>query len=162
MIYIDDNVSNYYMDLYTLLAQRPKEANISHKEMPTYENHKYFVDNHPYLDWLIIKDEDQIVVGSVYITKQREIGISIYKHKQGKGYARAAIDVIRAKYPGPLLANINPQNERSIEFFNSLGFKHIQNTYQLDSVKLPDGMTIEDLKHARDVINDAPYTYTGE
>lgn len=131
MVYIDSHVSNYLHELYQLLEERPQEANISHKRMPTFDEHRYFVMNHPYLDWIIIKDDDQNVVGSVYLTKAREIGVSIFKKYQGNGHGKTAIDIIRAKYPGPLYANIAPNNEKSKAFFLSLGFELIQHTYKL-------------------------------
>ena len=42
-----------------------------------------------------------------------------------------SIEMLMEKHPRErFLANINPANERSIEFFRSLGFVHIQNTYE--------------------------------
>ena len=39
------------------------------------------------------------------------------------------------KHPGPILANINPQNYASLKFFNRCGFKHIQETFRHDGKK---------------------------
>lgn len=130
MLFFDMNVEKYTLELYQLLKDRPPEANISHKKMPTCEEHEHFVENHPYLDWLIIR-EGRNVVGSVYITHQREVGIAIFKEYQGKGYGQVAVKVIHERYPGPLYANIAPGNEASRAFFLAQGFELVQHTYKL-------------------------------
>lgn len=134
MLYLDNEIEDYVSELYELLAERPEEANISHKKMPTWDEHKHFVNvtsHNLYQDWIILKNEDQEVVGSVYLTMNREVGIAIFKKHQGKGYGKEAIEAIRAKYPGPLYANIAPKNEASRAFFLSMGFELIQHTYKL-------------------------------
>ena len=118
--------------LYQLLDERTIEQSISHKSMPTMTEHTQFVDSQPYLVWCFIQSGDVGIVGSVYITKDKEIGISIFKDYQRQGFARMAIRLIIAAQPGKLLANINPRNTASIELFKSFGAKHIQNTYEID------------------------------
>lgn len=116
--------------LYDLLSERDIEkVGISHKRMPSYEEHIAFIRSEPYQAWYLI--EDAGYVGSIYLTRQREVGLFIFIEQQGKGYGRLAIELLRAKHPGKLLANINPANCRSIRFFETLGFEHIQNTYAL-------------------------------
>ena len=67
-----------YEFLYDLLLQRNPDANISHKKMPTYEEHVNFVKSSPYSKWYIIEvDEER--AGSIYLTKQNEIGIHFFK-----------------------------------------------------------------------------------
>lgn len=116
--------------LYQLLDERTPEQSISHKFMPTLTEHKQFVDSRPYLVWCFIQDGDIGIVGSVYLTKDKEIGISIFEDYQRQGYARTAIKLIIAAQPGKLLANINPRNKASIELFKSFGFKQVQVTYE--------------------------------
>ena len=60
--------------LYQLLSDRPHQ--ISHRQMPTFEEHATFVQNNPYRVWYIVH-EDEHMVGSVYLTDQNTIGINI-------------------------------------------------------------------------------------
>lgn len=116
--------------LYELLKERTPEQSISHRGMPTMEEHTDFVRSQPYHVWYLIEVDDQYV-GSVYLSKSREIGIFIFKSHARKGHGAEAVKMLMARWPGHFLANINPQNESSIEFFKRLGFKHIQNTYEM-------------------------------
>jgi len=124
-----NEVENGEEILYRLLEERTPEQSISHKKMPTMAEHKAFIASDPYLTWCFIKGEDGIV-GSIYLTRQREIGISIFKGFRGYGYGKRAVKILMMRFPGKLLANINPFNLASIGFFQSLDFKHIQNTYE--------------------------------
>ena len=121
-----------YEFLYDLLLQRNPDANISHKKMPTYEEHVNFVKSSPYSKWYIIEvDEER--AGSIYLTKQNEIGIFLNEGLQEKGIGSNALNVLIGKNPDlRYLANINPENKKSIEFFKKLGFRLIQYTYELN------------------------------
>lgn len=115
--------------LYRLLKERPPGANISHRGDVSLESHEKFVSSRPYSVWYLVK-EDADFVGSVYLTKLDEIGVFVFKARQRRGVATEAIKKLlffhhRTKY----LANINPENVRSIRLFEKLGFCHIQNTY---------------------------------
>jgi cyclase len=109
--------------LYDLLAERTPEQSISHKEMPTYERHLAFVIGSPYYAWYLITTDDT-VVGAIYLTRQWEIGIGIFRAHQRRGYARQAIEKLMDLHGrnGRYLANINPANEASIALFRKLGF----------------------------------------
>jgi len=124
-----DNEDHFEI-LYNLLLEREVNQSISHKAMPTAHSHIEFVDSEPYLAWYFIQDGDHSV-GSVYLTHQREIGISVFKQYRGKGYGRKAMELLLLAHPGKFLANINPKNEASIRFFEGFGAKHIQNTYEI-------------------------------
>jgi RimJ/RimL family protein N-acetyltransferase len=123
--------------LYRLLCERTPDQSISHKRVPTFSEHAEFVRGRPYLAWyLLIGSGNDGIVGSIYLTRQREIGVFVFGAHQGKGYGGMAVQEvmrIHADADRPFLANINPANEASIRFFESLGFKHIQNTYALTS-----------------------------
>lgn len=116
--------------LYALLAERPPEVNISHKTMPTWEEHSAFVDSHPYAYWRLL-DVDGDIIGACYLTKQNEIGIQIFKAHQGKGYGPMAVRILMDECGHrTYLANINPTNEASIDMFRRLGFDFCQVTYR--------------------------------
>ena len=115
--------------LYTILLERRPDESISHKQMPTWEQHCRFVAMDPYLDWaLILADEEP--VGTIYVTENKEIGIGILSEFRRHGYAKDAIELVKEAFKGEkLYANINPKNQKSIDMFEGLGFTHCQNTY---------------------------------
>lgn len=126
-VYEADNAPLY---LYALLVERPVEANISHRKMPTAAEHLAFFASRPYLVWHLVQ-EGKTVLGSVYLTKQREIGVFIFREHQNQGWAKKAIAELRKLHPGRCLANVAPGNEVSKRLFEGLGARHIQNTYEL-------------------------------
>ena len=118
--------------LYNLLEERKPISYISHKKMPTYEEHVNFVKSSPYSKWYIIEVDGERA-GSIYLTKQNEIGIFLNEGLQEKGIGSNALNVLIGKNPDlRYLANINPENKKSIEFFKKLGFTLIQYTYELN------------------------------
>ena len=128
---------NHLDILYEILLEREPGQSISHTKMPTREEHKGFVDrihklgHCPYKAWYFIQQAGGEIVGTVYLTNEREIGVTIFKRYHRRGYGKSAVQILMAKHPGEFLANINPANQKSIEFFEKIGFNHIQNTYKL-------------------------------
>ena len=120
-----------YRFLYNLLMERDARANISHKKMPTYNQHVAFVSAKPYSKWYVILS-DTNKAGSIYLTSQNEIGIFIKKSFQGKQLGNIALHKLIQKNPKKrYLANVNPQNKKSMHFFKDNGFKLIQYTFEL-------------------------------
>jgi RimJ/RimL family protein N-acetyltransferase len=117
--------------LYGMLARRPAVMNISHKEMPSFLEHKRFVESDPYAVWCLIKIASHQWAGQVYLTMRDEIGVQILPEFQRTGLATWAVKRIMENHKGPLLANVNPNNRKSIAFFRKLGFEIIQSTYKL-------------------------------
>jgi len=60
-------------ELFRQLSTRA--FNISHKELPTYEEHKKYVTYHPYRAWFIIW-KDEVALGNVYIQNDNSIGLN--------------------------------------------------------------------------------------
>ena len=145
LIDIDGNGRRYKLMAaslaWTLLNERAPENNISHQELPKPSAHLDFVFEHPYRMWFVIENLEGMSVGMTYMTKRNEIGIHILKEHQGKGYARNALNRLLSIYrplpgepsvrPSHFVANINPSNTASIRLFESIGGKHISNTYRL-------------------------------
>ena len=124
---------NRHAILYDLLSERTPEQSISHKELPDYPEHVEFVESLPYKTWCFIhSSKENDYVGTVYLTRQNEIGVFIFKKYQGNGYGPVAVKELMDANEGPFLANVNPQNTASARMFEWLGFKHIQDTFQLD------------------------------
>lgn len=118
--------------LYRLLNERTPDQSISHKKMPSLSEHYNFVHSKPYEHWFIIV-KNGIPVGSIYITKLREIGVFVLKEFHGLGYGRDAVRILMSMFPGTFLWNTNPKNFASIHTVESLGGKLIQYTYELNS-----------------------------
>ena len=115
--------------LFDLLKQREGTVNISHKSLPDCEEHLQYVKKHDYQSWDIIWVENTRI-GNIYLTKNDEIGIFIDKKLQFHGYGSKALEEFMKKNGKKrYLANINPTNYKSIQFFGKHGFTHIQNTY---------------------------------
>lgn len=118
--------------LYELLKERDPKYNISHKKMPNYSQHEKFVLSKPYDKWYIILKSSK-EIGSIYLTKENEIGIFIKKNMQKKGIGFNVLKTLMEKNPRKrYLANINPMNKKSIRFFKNNGFKLIQYTFELE------------------------------
>ena len=119
--------------LYNQLKERDSTVNISHKKMPTYSEHSKFILSNPYSKWYIIRNKNK-KIGNIYLTKTNEIGIFILKSNENKGIGKIVLEKImkmnsRTRY----LANVNPKNKKSLDFFKKNGFKLIQYTYELTS-----------------------------
>jgi len=120
--------------LFKLLKERDPKANISHKKMPTFLEHEQFVMSKPYSYWYVI-ELSQAKVGTIYLSKNNEIGIFLKKIHHGKGIGAKALKQLITKHPRKrYLANINPDNILSKEFFKNNKFKLIQHTYELEEV----------------------------
>jgi RimJ/RimL family protein N-acetyltransferase len=117
--------------LYNLLKERDSNVNISHKKMPTYSEHIKFVASKPYFRWYIIEYNNK-KSGSIYLSKNNEIGIFVKKSFRGNKIGENAMKLLIQKYPkSRYLANVNPKNKKSIKFFKKFKFKLIQNTFEL-------------------------------
>ena len=120
--------------LYDLLKERESTVNISHKKMPTYAQHIKFIESKPYSKWYIIKFGNK-KIGSVYLSKQNEIGIFIIKDMHSKKLGTSILKaLIEKNHRKRYLANINPKNKKSIGFFKKNGFKLLQYTFELKQV----------------------------
>ena len=115
--------------LYELLKQREGSVNISHRSIPSLTEHRDYIKNHSYQPWdIILVDNNK--VGNIYLTQRDEIGIFLDKKFHGSGYGSQALKQFMKKNGKKrYLANINPTNYKSIQFFGKHGFVHIQNTY---------------------------------
>ncbi len=116
--------------LYRLMEERTPQVNISHRALPDWDSHVAFIESRPYDAWYLMLQDNE-PVGAIYLSKTSEIGVFVLAAYRGHGYGKQAIEVLMEQHPRErFLANINPTNTRSIKFFQSLGFSHIQNTYE--------------------------------
>lgn len=127
--------------LYALLSERTPEQSISHKGMPSWDEHCRFVESAPYADWCLIDCEGECsgpkrygdIVGAIYLTAANEIGVSVFRDYQCLGIGAAAVKLFMAKHGSRrYLANVNPANEASKALWRKLGFNLLQETYARD------------------------------
>lgn len=125
-----EDVDEQHIDfLYCLLEERPPEACISHKSMPTREQHAAFVRSKPYKEWCVIKAGKHLV-GSVYITKNNEIGIAVDRRYARHGFASTAVFLMYINHKkSPVYANIAPGNYASKALFHRMGFRPLQEVW---------------------------------
>ena len=117
--------------LYELLKNKDPSTNISHKKMPSYDEHIEFVMSKPYTNWYIIEC-DKKNVGSIYLSKQDEIGISIDNDYEYDKIARPALKLLVKLNPRKrYLVNVSPDDIRSQEFLLKNGFTGLEYIYEM-------------------------------
>ncbi len=106
-------------------------ASTTGNPLPPFENSKKFVmkylyenENHEYDQWyMVINDEDKIV-GNVYINKKNTIAYHIIKKYQKHGFGETSVKLMMKKNPRRVyIAIVNINNESSIEFIKKFKFK---------------------------------------
>jgi hypothetical protein len=118
-----------YQFLYRLLKKRKPEESISHKRMPSYEEHLIFCESKPYKEWKVVY-EGRKKIGSIYLTWLNEIGFHLVSSKD------SIIDFLFSSYAGiARYANVSPRNTMLIRKLKSLGYKLIQHTYEKENIR---------------------------
>ena len=132
--------------LYELMKEREPEVNISHRAFPSFEQHRQYVTRRPYRFWYLIErqaegKEEPVWIGFISATHANEIGIVIRKPFRGNGFGPMAIGQLMLGHkPNPAepgvrtgnwVANIAPANQHSQRTFAKLGFRKIQETFEL-------------------------------
>lgn len=98
--------------------------------MPTYKEHQKFITSKPYKAWYVIY-VGNTKAGSIYLSKQDEIGIFLLKRYHGKKIGQKALHLLMEMHPRKrYLANVSPKNALSAKFFKNNEFKLIQHTYE--------------------------------
>ena len=117
--------------LYELLDRRKSTESISHKKMPNLKQHEKFVLSRPYTKWYIISYNNK-KLGSIYLSKQDEIGIHMNKNSAEMEIMMLAIEILTKKNPRKrYLVNVNPKNTKLMQLMKKCGFKLIQHTFEL-------------------------------
>ena len=122
---------NDILFLYDLLKNKKPNAGISHKKMPSYDEHVEFVMSKPYTNWYIIEC-DKKNVGSTYLSKLDEIGISINNHYEYEKIVEPALKLLMKLNPRKrYLANVSPKDVKSQEFLLKSGFTGLEYIYEM-------------------------------
>lgn len=118
--------------LYDLLQQRMTRlgVNISHRRMPSYEDHVAFWDAQPYAcAWIIMSGYRP--VGYFYLTKiLNELGIQCFAEFDTQAFYLVVIDHVLKMGLGEILANVNPRHSELITALRARGFEVCQHTYR--------------------------------
>ena len=108
--------------LYTLLENRDPSYNISHKIMPSYDEHERFVKTRPYTNWYVILLNSK-KIGAAYLSLDDEIGISFLPEYDNEVLRKNSLTELINKNPRKkYFANINPKNEKYKQFLTKYGF----------------------------------------
>lgn len=123
--------------LYKLLAER--SHSISHAELPTFEAHSQFVQEHPYRAWFLVRVHNEHI-GSLYLNTDNTVGINL---KAGwlENSLEACVAFVRDNFK-PLEAiksvraasfaiNVAPSNQELVRALETHGHRLLQVTYGL-------------------------------
>ena len=130
---IDDSDSRF---LYKLLKKRSPKENISHKKLPSFNQHIKFIKSKPYQKWYII-EKNRKKIGTIYFSKQNEIGIHFLPNTRSELTSQVVIQELIRKNPGKkYFTNVNPKNYSLIKFFEKNGFSLFQHTLEYNLIKI--------------------------
>ena len=122
---------NDMLFLYELLKNKDPSTNISHKKMPSYDEHVEFVMSKPYTNWYIIEC-DKKNAGAIYLSTRDEIGISINNHYEYEEIAEPALKSLMESNPRKrYLVNVGPKDTRAQEFLLKNGFSSLEYVYEI-------------------------------
>ena len=90
-----------------------------------------FVMSKPYTNWYIV-EYNKKTVGSIYLSKRDEIGISINNDSEYDLIAKLSLKLLVKLNPRKrYLANVSPNNKKLQEFLLKNGFAILQNVYEM-------------------------------
>lgn len=121
--------------LYTQLKNR--SYNISHKSVPSFDKHTEFVQNHPYREWIILKDNGR-VIGNVYIHVDNSIGLHFDSSKYFRRVDEVLSFVNNSYLPlpeepsvriGEFFFRVSLENRLLQERLSILGFREVERTF---------------------------------
>ncbi len=123
--------------LYDLLKIR--NYVISHRSNTSFEKHREFVKNHPYLHWFLMRKETNYV-GSVYLKKDNSIGLNLTEYS--KEILGVCIDFINKNFspqeskpsmvPNYFYVNISYLNKQALSALQELGLDPLQISLRLE------------------------------
>ena len=124
--------------LFQILKKRKKFDNISHKTLPTYKQHKMFVDSFPYRYWFLVVVSEEYI-GTVFVSKNNEISIKLLKHNNiiYKEILNLIITNIKplkgipSKRNSNFIINVSNRNIKVKEVLKKIKAEKIQETYEI-------------------------------
>ena len=114
--------------LFNHLKERDPRENISHKKMPTYDEHVKFVLSKPYSKWYIIFEKNK-KIGSVYLTKADELGLHLKKEYFRESLLKEILESLMKSEPNKrFVFNVSPRNKKFMKFLQKNGYMISQQT----------------------------------
>ena len=114
--------------LFNHLKERDPREKISHKKMPTYDEHVKFVLSKPYSKWYIIFERNK-KIGSVYLTKADELGLHLKKEYFRESLLKEILESLMKSEPNKrFVFNVSPRNKKFMKFLQKNGYVIIQQT----------------------------------
>ena len=141
LIRIDCKKTSHIRILYILLSKR--KYSISHKKLPSYLEHKNFVNNSPYRVWYLIKNINSYI-GSIYISNENVIGLNVDFHNSGEyiEILKILLNIHKPLKPinsirnSHFVINVSPHNKVLLDCMNKIGMEHIQTSFLIKTDKL--------------------------
>lgn len=126
------------VQIETLYAQlKNRSHKISHKNLPSFDDHTNFVRHHPYREWVIVKDNGR-AIGNLYIHFDNSIGL----HFESSKYFDRVNEVLRfvntSSLPlpaepsvriGEFFFRVSSDNRLLQEKLSVLGFREVERTF---------------------------------
>ena len=125
------NCEEHFLETYRLLKLR--NFSISHKKIPSFEDHKEFVLNHPYRYWLLVQSKKECI-GTVYIKDDNSIGLNIISDYR-KFTKEVLTKVVSSFDPLPPLKSL-----KSNRFIVNVA---LEDNYLADAIKEFGGLEIQ-------------------
>ena len=129
----------------TLYAQlKNRSHNISHKSVPSFDEHTEFVQNHPYRKWIIVRNTE-IAIGNVYMQYNNSIGLNIYPSVTCEQIYKILRRIFASNSPlpavpsvrfGEFFLNVATDNKMLQNMLSSLGFSEVERTFVLSKPSL--------------------------
>ncbi|WP_417829387.1 GNAT family N-acetyltransferase [Thalassospira sp.] len=129
---VDERVSR---EIYQLLGER--RHNISHRRLPSFEEHMEFIRSKPYRYWFLVVDEEPI--GTFYVQPDNSIGLNLSDVRSewiAEIISFIKLNFIPAKavpsrVPDYFYVNIATSNRHMIEEIEKLNLEPLQVSYKL-------------------------------
>ena len=132
------NIDKHLRETFRLLGLRKR--GISHREMPSFEDHKIFVANNPYRYWFLVRYSHNYI-GSLYLTNENVIGLNMVDEHSGliEQIIKKAVDQFRPLPPiksvrnKSFLINVALDDDNLASSILNLGGVEIQRTFLITS-----------------------------
>ena len=121
-------------DLYSLLKKRT--YSISHRILPTKNEHRKFVSGNPYLSWYLVHKKNELI-GSVYLKSDNSVGLNFHEFNKQIIYEVIAfikkhhkpLKAIKSVRRGDFFVNVAYDNKKLITILKHLGINEIQRSF---------------------------------
>lgn len=128
--------------LYTQLKKRL--YSISHKSVPSFDEHTEFVQNHPYRKWIIVKNAET-AIGNVYIQFDNSIGLNVDSSVTLEQILEILKQVYISNLPlpevpsvrfGEFFLRVSSDNHMLQERLSCIGFREVERTFVIKKSRL--------------------------